>query len=382
MVKKAWVYGISLFMLLSLQSCETMRIPTIYDGQIYGVKHITVPGRKIHLRKSETQLPIEKDWIPEKYLKRYGSVDEMMTKTNTTAFLVMKNGAVIYEKYYNGITKGELTQIFSVSKTITTTMLGVALQEGKIKSLNQKVCEFIPSFKKPGLNEITLLHLAQMRSGLNYDEYKKIFQTLKFYHTKNLNKAVSNPELKYKPGTKFTYKSIDNQLLGMCISKAVGMPFTEYVNKKLFSKIGIEDSIEWSVDSKENKQPKFYGGLNISARDLAKFGQLIANDGVINGKIILGNMTNTFCTDTTRRNGEDEYCNGWWYNEWSDDADVFFGAGFKGQILMIDKTDDVVIVRLGKNKGGIKWYEMLKNLCTQIPGQKDIGDNGLATKDK
>ncbi len=377
--------NISLILILLfwvLQSCGSLKIPTIYDAQNYGAKEVFVDGKARKLRQSRHKIPHERHWISDKYLKRYGSLDVMLEKSNTTSFLVMKNGEILYENYFNRINPGDLTQIFSVTKVVTTSILGIALQEGLIKSLHQPVSDFIPSFQTEGLNEITLFHLAQMQSGLAYDEYKKIFQTLKFYHQKDINQTLQLPKLRQTPGSTFKYKSIDTQLLGFCIEQAVGIPFLDYINKKLFSKLGFQDPVYWSVDSRESGQIKYYGGLNISARDLAKFGQLFLNNGRVGEKQVLSPMTLSFCRDSNCRNGEDTYCNGWWYDLWDVQTDIFFGAGFKGQILMIDKTDDVVIVRLGENKGGIKWYEMLKNLSKEIGKQSSESQSGfIANKD-
>lgn len=368
-------------LVLLLQSCSSMRIPTIYDGKKYGAKELYLASAKKSLMYSKKGMPADMLWMPEKYIKKYGSLDKMLEKSNTTAFVVLKDGEVYYEKYFNGVEQGDLTQIFSVTKVLTTSLLGIALQDGKIKSVDQPVSDFIPAFKEEGLNKITLYHLAQMQSGLDYDEYTRVVQTLKFYHKKDVLSLLRNPKLKSEPGTVFKYKSIDTQLLGVCIEQAVGQPFLDYINERLFSKLGFEDPVTWSIDSKEKGTPKYYGGLNISARDLAKFGMLVLNNGVRDGSRVLSPMNTSFCQDLSCRNISGEYCNGWWYDEWSNNADVFYGSGFRGQILMINKTDNVVIVRLGENKGGVKWYSMLRDLSTQLD-QKGIEnrDNNFATK--
>jgi CubicO group peptidase (beta-lactamase class C family) len=359
-------------LLLFLQSCSSLRIPTIYDGDKFGVKDLNIVSSKKCFAYSQDCMPDFKNWAEAKALKKYSSIEEMLKKTNTTSFLVMKDGKLIYENYFNGIKQGENTQIFSATKTITTSLLGIAIQEGKIKSIDQHVSDFIPEFKEGELSKITLFHLVQMQSGLNYDEYKNLLQTLKFYNSKNSFSAIKNLKVINEPGTVFKYKSIDTQILGECIERAVGQPFLQYVNEKLFSKLAFQDPVAWSVDSKESGQPKYYGGLNISARDLAKFGNLILNKGVINNEQILNPYTSTFCKDSECRNKEGKYCNGWWYNTWDESTDVFFGAGFKGQIMMVNNTTGVVIVRLGENKGGLQWYDMMKNLSNLLFDENPI----------
>lgn len=359
-------------LLIIVQSCSSVKIPTIYDGEKYGVKNLKINSSQKCFAYSQDCMVGFENWAEAKALKKYSSLEEMLEKTNTTSFLVMKNGKLLYENYFNGIEQGDRTQIFSVTKTITTSLLGIAIQEGKIKNIDQPVSDFIPEFKEGDLSKITLFHLVQMQSGLNYDEYKNLLQTLKFYNRKNSFSAIDNIKVKNEPGTVFKYKSIDTQILGECIERAVGQPFLEYVNEKLFSKLSFQDPVAWSIDSKESGQPKYYGGLNISARDLAKFGNLVLNKGVLKNEQVLNPYNNTFCKDSECRNEEGKYCNGWWYNTWDEESDVYFAAGFRGQIMMVNNTTGVVIVRLGENKGGLKWYDMLKDLSNQLYEEEQL----------
>ncbi|MCO5233763.1 MAG: beta-lactamase family protein [Chitinophagales bacterium] len=366
---KTIIYSFLILFLAS--SCSSLRIPTIYDGKIYGTQELQIASTQHNMLYSKATIPDLKDWAPLKYSDKYSELDKMLEKSNTTSFLILKDGKIVYEKYFNGIDQGDQTQIFSVSKVFITTALAMAIQEGKIKSIDQPVSDFIPEFKEGKLSKITLFHLAQMRSGIDYDEYGKLMSTLKFYYLKDVSKAILHPNLAHEPGEVYTYKSIDTQILGTCISKAVGQPLLDYLEVKIFSKLGMEDPVAWSVDSKTSNNPKFYGGLNISARDLAKFGNLIVNNGKKDGKQILSPYTNTFCVDADCRDNKQDYCNGWWYSTWDEKSDVYYAAGFKGQIMMINKSTGVVIIRLGENKGGLKWYEMLKNLSNKID-QNDI----------
>lgn len=367
--------------LVLLTGCSSVKIPTIYDAKKYGCVDVLQASASPSMMYVTQAMPNDEQWMPEKYMSKFGSLDKMLEESNTTAFVVVKDGKVYYEKYANGIGAGDLTQIFSVTKTIITTTLALALEDGYIESLDQPVSDFIPAFKEEGLNKITLYHLAQMQSGLNYDEYKRVVQTLKFYHQKNILPILQEPKLKAEPGTVFKYKSIDTQLLGVCIETALGRSFLDYINERLFSKLGFQDRVEWSVDSKETNNIKYYGGLNISARDLAKYGVLIANNGKLDGKQVLNPLTSTFCNDASCRNIKGNYCNGWWYDQWDQENDVFYGAGFKGQILMINRTSNVVIVRLGENKGGLNWYSMMKKLTTLLDqDQLDIKRNDLVFK--
>src|SRR5690606_20393807 len=108
---------------------RSMRIPTIYDAQKYGYLEMMVAGQSSDWKYVKEKMPSDDRWMPTKYLEKYGDIDKMLEKSNTTAFVVIKNGQVYYEKYFNGIEQGDLTQIFSITKTITTAALGLALQD-------------------------------------------------------------------------------------------------------------------------------------------------------------------------------------------------------------------------------------------------------------
>lgn len=374
------LHWIALLLFLSFQSCKSLKIPTIYDGEKYGALSLDVNLIEQPMDFNLTGLPDSEMWMPKKYYKKYPTIEKLLKESKTTSFLVMKDGEVICEQYAQGMQVGDLTQVFSVTKVFVTAALGIAIQEGKIKSLNQKISEFLPEFEGQDMGDITLFHLAQMQSGLAYDEYRRVFQTLKFYHTRDVNELLESPKLKREPGSKFLYKSIDTQILAKSIEQAVGVPLVTYIQERILNRLGMQDSVLWSVDSEEAGNPKYYGGLNMSARDLAKFGQLILDDGVKDGQQILSPMTLSFCLDENCMNDDGKYCNGWWYNTWDEEKDVFFAAGFKGQILMVNRTDNVVIVRLGESKGGVKWYDMLRELSEVIPSNYHMQEDIITKK--
>jgi len=381
-MRKKLVRVLVLVISVSLMSCAHLRIPTIQDGARLGARPVPAPEQKYQFASYEGALPDFSEWGNKKSVTKYGSLEKMLESSNTTAFLVVQDGKLVYEHYANGVNVGDVTQVFSVTKVFVTTMLGIAIQEGYIKSLDQPVSDFLPEFAKGRKSKITLFHLAQMQSGIDYDEYHKILQTLKFYYAKDTKNRVLESKIKKEPGTSFKYKSIDTQILGMCIEKAVGRDFMEYFYEKLWSKLKPEDAAYWSIDSKESNQLKYYGGLNTSARDLAKFGLLLLNNGFYDGQQVLNPLTLSLCKDKSCRNDEGNYCNGWWYDQWDSKNDIFYGAGFNGQVLLINRTTNTVIVRLGKNKGGESWYSMMKKLTIALNADHKDNNHLLITQER
>ncbi|HNY55193.1 MAG TPA: serine hydrolase, partial [Chitinophagales bacterium] len=216
--------------------------------------------------------------------------------------------------------------------------------------------------------QLTLRHLTQMESGLNYDEYGKIFQTLQYYYNKNLTRSIYGAKFDSLPGKQFKYKSIDTQILGECIKKSLGnKKILDYFYDRLWNKLGMQDTAYWALDSRITRNPKYYGGLNMSARDLAKFGTMILHDGKFMKKQLLPKNWFNYCDDTLHRCKEDDkYCMGWYYSIDDENSDVYYAAGFNGQIMLINETKNVIIIRLGKDRGGVDWYPIMKKLSESV----------------
>ena len=129
----------------------------------------------------------------------------------------------------------------------------------------------------------------------------------------------------------------------------------------------MQDTAYWALDSRITRNPKYYGGLNMSARDLAKFGTLILHDGKFQKKQLLPKDWFNYCDDTLhRRKEEDKYCMGWYYSIDDENSDVYYAAGFNGQIMLINETKNVIIIRLGKDRGGVDWYPIMKKLSESV----------------
>lgn len=371
-MKSTKFYTLLSVAVFAFYGCAPLRVPTINDGFKLGAAPLDCTDKSQAIPFSSKVIPPLESWVDAKINGKFASLDQMIEETNTTAFIVIQDDSIIYERYANGVKLGDITQVFSVTKVFVTTLLGMAIQDGFISSIHQPVSDFLPEYATDEYKDLSLFHLAQMQSGLNYDEYGRLLQTVKFYYNKNVREAIRKPQAKYEPGKVFTYKSIDTQILGACIEKAVGKPFVEYFTERLWMNLAPEDTAMWSTDSPEQQELKYYGGLNVSARDLAKFGMMIANDGKYRGKQLLDPAFLNFCDDEEFRNGEDTYCNGWWYDQCDAAFNAYFGAGFNGQIMFVNETTNTVIVRLGKNKGGLVWYPLMKALSIELSRVNDL----------
>jgi len=205
---------------------------------------------------------------------------EEMEALEPVAFLVIQNGEILYEEYWDNYGPSSLSNSFSAGKSIVSLLVGIALDEGYIKSLDQKVMDFIPEYNKTGNRDLTIRNVLTMSSGLNWDEaYSSPFSlTTEAYYGSNLPSLIKSLDVVTTPGEKFKYLSGNSEVLAMIVQAATGKSISDYASEKIWQKIGAENDALWSLDHK-NGMEKAYCCFNTNARDFARFGQLVLNQG-------------------------------------------------------------------------------------------------------
>ncbi len=365
--------GLWLFLILLVFSgCAPykalMKPPTIYDGINYGRRAFPVSkSEPYHFAPTSENidLPTLEHWAEKKANKKYTDVEKFIEEHGSTAFLVIRNDSILYENYFNGGSDSAATQIFSVTKPLVVSLLSQAIEEGYISSVDTPTQDFF-DFGKIGkhTSQLTLAHLGQMRSGLNQYDYFRLIKLMKLYHALNVDAFLrSKVRVGKLPGKKFKYKSTDTQVLGVCMENM----FEEEdllgrFTSLYWDNIGPEHQGYFSVDDTINNNLKYYGGLNLTARDLAKIGKLYINDGNFEGKQVINEEWIEMINDTTNHQGKWYYNMGWYFDEYSEDNRIMYGAGFNGQYVVINKDTNTVIVRLGEGKKGQEWYHIICNL--------------------
>ncbi|HAY3563990.1 TPA: serine hydrolase [Elizabethkingia meningoseptica] len=273
-----------------------------------------------------------------------------LNKTETVSFLVTKNGKLCYENYWRGNNKDSKTNSFSMAKSITVMLLGNAIQDGKIKSVEVKLSELYPGFKDdPNGQYCTLRHLAAMESGLDWiEDYSDPFKpNAQAYYGKDLASFMLKRKFKVQPGTQFEYQSGTTQLLGFAIRKAIDVSLSEYASEKLWKPLGMEQSAFWNLDH-DNGMEKTYCCINATSRDFAKFGQLLLNKGTYNGRQILcEEYVHKMITGTQL--SQESYGGGIWVNN---DAAVkhYYLRGLYGQYVICIPEYDMIVVRTGSSR--------------------------------
>jgi CubicO group peptidase (beta-lactamase class C family) len=287
--------------------------------------------------------------LPDSLLKK-------LEEYKTIAYLVAKNDSIIYESYWDKYSDSSLTNTFSATKSIVGLLIGCALDDGKIKSLNQRVINFIPEIKGKYAKEITIRSLLNMSSGSDWDEnYAGLFsKTTQAYYGDDLYKIATEIRFDKKPDSIFQYQSGNTLLLGLILKKVTNKSISEYASEKLWQPIGAGHSAKWYLD-KLNGTEKPYCCFCSNARDLAKIGKLISDSGRVNGRQVISEnyIKSISQPDTTLINEKglknNFYGLHWWLLNYKG-YNITYARGILGQYIFIIPELKVVIVRLGHER--------------------------------
>jgi len=272
---------------------------------------------------------------------------ELNKSKETTSYLIIQNDSIIFEKYYLGYHKDSISNSFSMAKSFVSAMLGKAIMDGHIKSLDQPVSDYFEGFSEGKAANLTVGDLSSMSSGLNYVEkyYSPFSLTARSYFTKDIKSLILDLEVVEEPGQKYKYLSSDTQLLGMILEKATGQNLSDYLSDSFWKPMGAKISAPWQVDSKENNMVKAFCCIASNARDFARLGKLYKQHGKWNG-IQLLDSTFIAKSITPKFSNAPFYSYGWWLANYKN-KEIFYNRGHLGQLSIVIPEDDLIIVRLG-----------------------------------
>jgi CubicO group peptidase (beta-lactamase class C family) len=286
------------------------------------------------------------------------SVRAELEKLQTVAYLVVKNDSIKYEEYWDRYGEKSLSNSFSMAKSVIGLLIGIAHDEGKIKSLDEPICDYLPQYCDENSKRVTIRHLLMMSSGSTWDEsYSSLFSaTTKAYYGNDLEKLMYHEiKMKGEPGKIYDYKSGDTQILAFILEKATGKTVSDYMSEKIWSKIGAEIPAQWSLDHQDGHE-KAYCCIYSDARDFARLGKLMLDSGMWNGQQI---VSKDFMRLSIAANGlvySDEegtkvttYGYLWWLMDYKG-HDIFYMRGLLGQYVMVIPDEKMIIVRLGKRR--------------------------------
>lgn len=294
-------------------------------------------------------------------LKDSVTMEQLLEDHNTVAFLIIKNDTIQYEKYFKGYNQESIIPSFSMAKAITSILIGCAIVDALIPSVDEPITKYIPELKKNGFDKVTIKHLLQMTSALDFSEsYSNPFgEAASFYYGKNLKREISKLKLKGIPGQNFEYVSGNTQLLGLVLERALnGKTITQYFQEKIWTPLEMEYDASWSIDREKDGTEKTFCCVNARARDFAMIGRLYLNKGNWNGKqIVSEKWVEESTTIDTTDGGVDFYKYQWWLPTTTGD---YMAEGILGQYIYVNPSANMVIVRMGKNGGKVNWSEFFR----------------------
>jgi CubicO group peptidase (beta-lactamase class C family) len=390
MIKKSRLCILMALTVLMLSSCYAIRAYRFRKFNL--LDHEKLPSAVIKAPAHSVPY-FDADGDHYKNIKSW--LDSNLQNTGTAAFLVIKNDTVVYERYVDPYTRQTLLPSFSVAKSFVSALTGIALEEGKIVSLNEPITNYIPEFKKKDnrFEAITIQHLLDMRSGIKWNEedYGLKDDAIKMVFRPNMMKHVLKIKIDEMPGGEMEYKSINTLLLAIIIERATHKKLPVYLEEKLWQPLGMESYATWNKDKRGLTIG--YAALNAVARDFAKLGTLFLNKGNFNGKQLVAEswVNASINKDTLFAYGG--YRNQWWgvtdYKSFNDSlstveyklstktsreistyidrqsnrswyikfpSEDFYAEGILGQFIYACPSKKLVMVRLGHNWYHPKYY--------------------------
>ena len=275
---------------------------------------------------------------------------ELHKAQGTVAYMIIKNDSILFESYFDGYEENSKSNSFSMAKSYVSGMLGKAIMDGYIKSINQPVSDFFPQYKEGLAAKVTVGDLASMASGSSWEEsyYSPFTITTRAYYGKELEKTILGLKTVDVPGKSFKYASGDTQLLAMILEKATGKKMYNYLSESFWIPLESENEALWQIDSEANDMVKAYCCIATNAKDFARFGKLYKDYGKWNGKQVLDS---TFVAKSIKPRFVESphYGYGWWLRK-TEDKSFFMMEGHLGQCVIVEPEDNIIIVRLGNAK--------------------------------
>ena len=296
-------------------------------------------------------------------------LEEFLEKSTANALLVIRDGRIVYEKYRNGSDETTRFISFSMAKSIVATLIGLAVTEGKIKSIEDKVVTYLPEMKDSGYADSTIRDLLRMRSGVDWLEIYEFGSdtqltrvhdnSLVAYKYRMCDYATKESKSAGKPGDKFNYSTLDSSVLGCILERAVGMTGSQYMSEKLWEPAGMERDGYWIMDGPDSVGREFFGGgFNATLRDYGRFGLLMLNKGMANGNQVIPSdwVHESTVPDERFEPVAEGGALGYQYQWWTiPNSNAYLAIGLHNQFIYIDPKNNTVIVKLSYTPEPLGW---------------------------
>lgn len=298
--------------------------------------------------------------------------------TKAVAFIVIKDGAVAYEKYFRGYSADSFVNAFSITKSVVSALVGIAISEGYIRSVEQTVGEFLPELKGTAYERVSVHHLLQMTSGVHFsfNGCSPFSDNSQFYYAEDLREHVSRLRAETEQGRQWCYKESDPQVLAFILRRVTGHPLSKYLEEKIWKPLGMEFDAKWSLDSNESGIEKAFCCLNGRARDFARFGLLYLRKGDWGGRQIVPRGWVEASTRADVRDGGAPFYKYLWWLPLPFKGD-FYACGNLGQYVYVNPEHNVVIAKFGESNfsGAFRpgAVSLFRHMARQLGGARLAG---------
>ncbi len=304
------------------------------------------------------------DWTSD--LPFFVGLDELVESHAVRSFLVIRKDTILYEYYGEETKADDLHSSYSIAKSFTSALIGVAIEEGKIYSEQDLVIKYIPELKGAvEFETLTIEHLLNHTSGIKY----RLDVDATIYYGRNSLKALDKIEFEYPPGTHQHYVNMNTHLLGLIIHRATGKYPARYLEEKIWKPIGMCSNGIWAID-KKNDLEKSYCCMGATAEDYAKFGRLYMNEGNWNGEQIVSKewYQKSIRRDTSQGSSFNyNYC---WHIGLAAYGDFMANGAYK-QHIYIYPEKEIIIVSMNNREKKIKaerinWWYVFRQIVDQL----------------
>lgn len=337
-------------------------------------KYITENYRRVHemftstqVKKGDTVSPLKRAEMPLPATYTYGgeerSLEALLAETGTTGFIVARDDTILFEDYYQGETESDRHIMFSVTKSFVSAMIGMALEDGLIDSIDDPVTKYVPELEGSGYHEVKIRDILQMSSGVAFNEdYSDMSSDVNRMGALvatggSLDDYAAGMKRERAPGTFNKYVSVDTHVLGMLLTRVTGETLTAYLERKLWKPMGMEFDAYFMVDGEQMELAM--GGLNVALRDMVRMGRLYLHKGNWNGvQLVPSDWVTASVTPSAphvmpgRNNPNSTNPFGYGFQWWTpvEPHGDFFAAGIYYQYIYVDPTTGVIIAKTSADK--------------------------------
>jgi CubicO group peptidase (beta-lactamase class C family) len=354
----------------------------VYDGKLYPDIQVNTfrnidrlfPTRTVRRGKSVSELPVEAKTFDDFNFQSYDRIYDLydvLSLNRISGIVIIQGGKVRFEKYLLGNDENTRWMSMSVVKSMTATLVGAAIHDGYIKSLDDPIVQYLPRFRDTAYDGVTVRQILQMASGVSWNETytdptsdrRRMLEAQIGQKPGEILDLMASLPRAADPGSRWNYSTGETELAGALVAAATGKHVADYLSEKIWSRMGMESDANWWLESPDGLE---VGGSGLSAtlRDYARFGLLLLHDGVIDGERILPRGWVDEASTPKMVNGERV---DYGYMLWPLHGRSYSAIGIFGQFVFVDPDRDLVVAMWGAqpkhvDRYGVDEYEFFHAL--------------------